>query len=518
MKSRITALSRILIVSIYSVIVLFLVKLTLPKGLIYPIPPWALIIAYILFFVITSEGNLYIDKQLDKKLPWFYYPKKRLYRQLIYTLLWSFFIMTILYVSRHFISDKTKAHPSFPVITLIATVVFIIGFNSYYLAKNFFNQWRSAFLELNKQQLELVNNKYEQLFYFLPIGIIQADNEGNITEYNNEAGKLLEFSKLKKHERSLVNLRWKRIKRDGTQLKPEDFVSIKAIKEQRLVENVEVGVVKDTKDITWLNVSAIPSVDGRGVVVSYMDITDKVARENKLQELNATKNKFFSIISHDLKNPFNALIGFSDLLLENNTTYDEKEREELLKMINDTSKNTFELLESLLAWARSQSGGLKIEQMEVNLKLVADEITALLLEALQGKKINLINNISEEINVFADYNMLETVIRNLVTNAVKYSHQNGTITLSAIIENDFATVKVSDNGIGMDEKTQDTLFKIGETRSTEGTASEMGTGLGLILCKEFIEKHGGKIWVESEEDKGSDFMFTIPLQNNNITI
>ncbi len=231
----------------------------------------------------------------------------------------------------------------------------------------------------------------------------------------------------------------------------------------------------------------------------------------ELHDINAAKDKLLSIIAHDLKNPFNSILGFSELLLINHSKYDNQKREKQIKIIYNTSKNTYRLLENLLTWASSQSGKIEMKKEKCNLKSLAQEIIVLISETANSKKINVINAIYEDIIILADKSMLNSIIRNLITNSIKYTKENGEIIIDAKIKDRLVELSIKDNGIGMDEKIKKSLFKIGETKSGLGTQGEQGTGLGLILCKEFVEKHEGKIWVTSEIGKGSEFIFTIPI-------
>lgn len=235
-----------------------------------------------------------------------------------------------------------------------------------------------------------------------------------------------------------------------------------------------------------------------------------IEQKKQLQELNETKDKFLSIITHDLRNPFCSLLGFSEVLQRKGNTMTEQKREKYIGFIYETSKNTYDLLEDLLAWTRSQFGKMVVNQQKLNLKHLVNEIYSSIMPLAGNKKLQLQNNITEDIFVFADENMLNTILRNLLTNAVKFTREEGSITLNVSLDKEFAKVSVSDTGIGMPDKQRENLFKIGETQSSLGTENEKGTGLGLILCKEFVEKQGGQIWVESELGKGSSFIFTIP--------
>jgi signal transduction histidine kinase/ligand-binding sensor domain-containing protein len=230
----------------------------------------------------------------------------------------------------------------------------------------------------------------------------------------------------------------------------------------------------------------------------------------ELRELNASKDKFFSIIAHDLKNPFNTLIGFSDVLVESEKVHDREAIHKFSEMINTSARQTFRLLENLLEWANSQRGKIKFSPVTLNLgKLINDEF--LIIDETAGRKnISLQNMVSDLVEIYADPNMLRTVMRNLITNGIKFTMKNGWVKVTARELENSVEVSVSDNGVGMNAETITGLFRIDIGDSTLGTEDEKGTGLGLYLCKDFIEKHGGKIWVESEEGKGSTFTFTLP--------
>jgi nitrogen-specific signal transduction histidine kinase len=252
---------------------------------------------------------------------------------------------------------------------------------------------------------------------------------------------------------------------------------------------------------------------------STIDITDlKKAEqtlkesEQKLKESNATKDKFFSIIAHDLKSPFNAIIGFSDLLLKNHTKYNSEKLEKLINPINKSAKSTFKLLENLLDWSRSQTGNLKFIPKEISLSVIFENIRNQTESVAKQKEINLQFELNDNTMIYADEYMVNTIIRNLISNAIKFTPKNGKITVNAkqLEENKFIQVTIKDTGVGIPKDKIKDLFRIDKDTSTKGTEKETGTGLGLILSKEFVEKHGGKIWVESEIDKGSSFCFTIP--------
>jgi len=232
---------------------------------------------------------------------------------------------------------------------------------------------------------------------------------------------------------------------------------------------------------------------------------------NALKESNITKDKFFSIIAHDLKSPFNAILGLTNALIEDYRNLDEKRIESLLKTIKSSSERAFELLENLLVWANTQTGHIDYKPQPVSLKDLVDESIALLDGPAANKGIRIESELKAECIVMADRQMILTVLRNLISNAVKFTPFGGRIGIAVNPGQDFCEVSVRDSGIGIPKEYIEKLFRIETKHSTRGTADEKGTGLGLILCKEFVERHGGKIWVESEEGRGSTFYFTLPV-------
>lgn len=230
-----------------------------------------------------------------------------------------------------------------------------------------------------------------------------------------------------------------------------------------------------------------------------------------LTESNASKDKFFSILAHDLKNPFNIILGYSELLMENLNTYESQQITEQVGYIHKTTKQTYSLLEDLLLWSKSQSGKISFEPQRLIFNDVCNEVIINLLPQSNKKNISIVLEKDSHAIVFSDSNMLKTVLRNLISNAIKFSYNNSIINISVNQEGEKAIVTVSDKGVGISKTNQGKLWNFSEQYTTEGTNKEGGTGLGLILCKEFIAKHDGQIWVESELGKGSDFKFTIPF-------
>lgn len=239
-----------------------------------------------------------------------------------------------------------------------------------------------------------------------------------------------------------------------------------------------------------------------------------IENDNKeLQNVNATKNKLISVMAHDLRNHFNAILGFSNILKEADFNLNSKEGKQYINILNEQAEDTNNLLESLLMWSRTQSNQIIFMPEKIDLEVLFAETLESLKNIGKIKNIKINYSINVQNELLADKNMLTTILRNLVSNSIKFTPSKGSIDIIALERLDNFEFIVKDNGIGLKEENKKTLFKQEVKKSTPGTNNEKGTGLGLLLCKEFIEKHKGEIWVNSKPGKGSEFIFTIPKQN-----
>jgi signal transduction histidine kinase len=232
--------------------------------------------------------------------------------------------------------------------------------------------------------------------------------------------------------------------------------------------------------------------------------------EKELSQLNLDKDRFISILSHDLKSPFNNLLGLTEALIEDIRSLSIDEIERMVQLINSTTRSTYNLLEDILLWTRTQSGKIPFNPQKHNFTDTCKNVIEILKPNADAKNITINCNNKAGLKVFADIDMLKTLLRNLVSNAIKFTFNGGVIDIVAIENSHAVSISVADNGVGIKPDNKAKLFDISEVFSTKGTEDEEGTGLGLLICKEFVEKHGGKIWVESEAGKGSDFNFTLP--------
>jgi signal transduction histidine kinase len=233
-------------------------------------------------------------------------------------------------------------------------------------------------------------------------------------------------------------------------------------------------------------------------------------RTNKLIEIVSTNGKFLSIIAHDLRSPFSSIIGILELLKLSLKEFNKDEIEKYVNIVYNSANNTLILLDNLLVWAVSQNKEKNFKPIKINLyNLLKEEIESLKFLAIQ-KQITLKHLINPDLNVAADIQMVKTILRNLISNAIKFTNNNGEVIINATEIKQFVEVEVKDNGIGISAENQKKLFQIDSFHSTPGTHDEKGIGLGLLLCKEFVELHGGNILIESETGKGSRFAFTLP--------
>ncbi len=308
---------------------------------------------------------------------------------------------------------------------------------------------------------------------------------------------------------------------------PDDLVKynthFRPLDKSETCEGIDFRIITKWGEVRWINHVCQPIFDDNGVQIgrrgSNCDITrrknaeDLILKLNRdLNDLNLSKDRFLAILGHDLISPFNVLLGMSDVLVKKIHTMEPDKITKFAVSINKTAINTYKLLEDILMWAKAQQGSFTFEPQKLNLEAVCREITDLLITSADAKNIRIDFSNLERIFIFADIHMVKTILRNLLLNAIKFTNKDGRISVSALQNHSKITITVSDNGIGIKPENLSKLFDITQVITTKGTAKEEGTGLGLILCKDLVEKHGGKIWVESDPGKGSQFRFTLPMQ------
>ncbi len=290
-----------------------------------------------------------------------------------------------------------------------------------------------------------------------------------------------------------------------------DFVSYETVFQMKNEEMKDAAVSK----------SVFQNFDGSlvGLITVINDVTEKkaaeralVTSERKLRELNSTKDKLFSIISHDLKNPVLAVLSISNMLKNDFDSFESEDIHSFLNDITNSAEQTYTLLENLLQWSLSQRGQLKLNHQLQRLSLLVDETIEVFDAAAKSKYIDIITEVPKDLAGVFDRNTILTVFRNLVSNAIKFTNNSGKIVISSRVYDSYVEVLVKDSGIGIAEEDLEKLFKLEVDTSTIGNSVEKGTGLGLILCKEFVELNNGKIYAESDLNIGTTFIFTLPKE------
>ncbi len=350
--------------------------------------------------------------------------------------------------------------------------------------------------------------------------VINLDNELTIQTANNAATSLLRYNENEIIGKPISDVAHSSLMKQIKTDKMDALDLLKDIETEYYTKNGEPIPVS-------FSASVLKNNDGEieGVIFVAKDIRERKEAERKIKEyieqlteselklkkLNANKDKFFSIIAHDLRNPFGAVLGYSEILANDSKDLSEQELEEYSTNLHKQAKLIFDLLENLLAWSRIQTGRMKYAPEEISLYEKLSKVCDIFKANTDKKAITLHRDVDKDIVVYADSEMFYTVLRNLISNAIKFTPTGGNISITTDKrEDNFIHVTVSDTGVGISPADQEKLFKIDVHHSQKGTENEEGTGLGLLLCKELVEKNGGNIWVKSELGQGSEFNFTIP--------
>lgn len=397
-----------------------------------------------------------------------------------------------------------------------------------------------------ESKLAISEERYRNLFERVPVGVYRSTPAGEFIEANpalikilgaNTKEELLKINIMEFYKNPLDRFSWKNII-DTSEIVYNYEVQLKTIDGRTIWVNDSSRAIRDNANILYYegvveditekkNDKEKMDILIRDLMKSKETIEKQILEMNKLNmklqesekeliNLNASKDKFFSIIAHDLKSPFTGFLGVTSMLSEDVDEMDKDEIKEMATALHNSSRYIYELLQNLLSWSKVQGGIIEINPELVNLNVVFEDNLGIIKSNVDQKNITLINNLSENIIVNFDKNVLNTVIRNLLANAAKFTFQGGTITLDAQrLSNSHVMISVKDNGVGISQESLSNLFRIDvQSRITLGTSNEKGTGLGLILCKELLEKCKTTIWIESEEGKGSKFSFSVPTIDN----
>ncbi|OGU80074.1 MAG: hypothetical protein A2W11_11390 [Ignavibacteria bacterium RBG_16_35_7] len=368
-------------------------------------------------------------------------------------------------------------------------------------------------LRITQEELEVSRNKYVNLFDFSPIPYFTLDLHSIIKEVNLSASKMFGIDRSKLIGKSFITY---------IPLDEKDIFNsfIKTVFNSPIKHSCELKVINKDKRLFHVLLEGLELDDtlepDQKCQVALIDLTEYKRVEDSLKEsneelklLNTTKDKFFSIIAHDLRKPFESLLSYSELLAKEIESLSHEEIILFSKGLNDNLKNLYGLLENLLHWSMMQRNMLEYKPVNLNLYDLVNKIIGISNQSAIDKIISISNNVDTGTFVYADVDMLRSVVQNLIINAIKFTQTGGQIIVSSTEKGDFVEVSVQDTGIGIGSEKSSELFNFNTIFTTKGTAGEKGTGLGLPLCKEFVERNDGKIWVDSESGKGSKFTFTL---------
>jgi PAS domain S-box-containing protein len=385
----------------------------------------------------------------------------------------------------------------------------IIGF--IYVITNI-TEYKQILLALTESE-----TKFKEIINQINEGILVYDEHGKIIVWNKGAEKVTGINAIDILNKDIVDIQHQLTSHT---FKDKDYIE-NLIKNIVTIQNAEVFNRTYDIEIEELNSGNLKNIQSIVFPIKlneynlscavFRDVTKIKQYEKQLLQLNVDKDRFISILAHDLKSPFNALLGLSEELSENIRQFNIDEIENMTILLNKSARNTYNLLEDILMWARTQKGKIPFEPQSLSFTDICKNILEVLKPAADLKNITINYSAADNLNVYADIYMLKTVLRNLVSNAIKFTNKNGVINIRAEEDSGYVTISVSDNGIGIEPDSLTRLFDMSQIYSTIGTANERGTGLGLLLCREFAERHGGKIWVESEKEIGSNFKFTLPI-------
>jgi PAS domain S-box-containing protein len=380
-------------------------------------------------------------------------------------------------------------------------------------------------LKITEDALKESVEKYKTVFENSAEGIILIDDTGTITDWNKFLENKTGFSKGNAIGKKIWNLHYSLLTEEWKKKYPKDTLEkiwmnlINSLSENEIVSKEGQYIGKEGILILTEDIICPMILSGkRNLCVIQRDLTERrkaeqdlMINEQQLKLLNATKDKLFSIIAHDLKSYFNTILGFSEVLKENLKVNDVEKSQNYLEAINSSAKNTLNLLANLLEWASTQTGQINFNPTTIILQPIIDEVVDLLDSSAKLKSISIRINIPDDTKVSADRNMLKTILQNLILNAIKFTNNGGSVNISAKLIQNAIEIVIADDGTGIDNATLEKLFTLNTIVPKEGTANEKGSGLGLVICREFVEKHGGKIRVESQSGIGSIFSFTLPF-------
>lgn len=374
-----------------------------------------------------------------------------------------------------------------------------------------------------EEDLRYNKEKFQMLFENMVHGVFYQSKDGSLTDINPSGLRMFGLTRDQFLSRTSYHSEWKVVDEQLNYIPPDQHPSIIARNTGQKVNSVVAVYNPLEQAYRWLMVSASPLVPKNEsapyeVFVTMHDITDRKLDEDRLvelnqqlNELNSTKDKLLSIIAHDLRSPFNSILGFSEMMMGTISSTDDAIIEDQIGRIHQTALDTYYLLENLLAWATSQTSKIEYYPTSISLDTIISHCIRMLKPNADLKKISLELNIPNNLIIEADSHMIRSVFRNLLSNAIKFTRKTGQIQINAYIENQLLTVEIKDNGVGIPKEQLSAIFKRNEYHTTQGTENEHGSGLGLSICQEFIELHKGRISIDSQVGKGTLVTIRMPL-------
>lgn len=387
---------------------------------------------------------------------------------------------------------------------------------------------------------------YKLIFEQSPLAFLQIDNDGTILKFNSAAETIFPSIRTESKKKNLMNLFPSEVQPNLKQMinqilevdKPNSISSTiritfgeTGIKYLRFIFALIKNSVQPSNKVLITAEDVTEYEEEKQYLKRYFEelqvvrddleertselaiLNEKLRQsEMQLEEINKNKNRFFSIISHDLRSPFNSLLGLTKFILDDFDEFSKEEIKDSVYNLHQVSEGLYNLIEDLLDWSRIQFDRIEFQAETFNLNEMVTFVINSLKSVARDKNITIVNLVPKNCTIRADQHMINTVIRNLVGNAIKFTPKHGLVKISSGFDIDDIIISVEDTGVGMKNEITSRLFKMESKVSTSGTEGEAGTGLGLLICKEFVEKHSGKIWVKSQPGKGSNFFFRIPVQ------
>ncbi|MBI1939366.1 MAG: PAS domain-containing sensor histidine kinase [Ignavibacteriales bacterium] len=382
-----------------------------------------------------------------------------------------------------------------------------------------------------EQKLQDVENKFQSLFEDLEDVVYESTPDGKFVDLNPAGMDFFGISNNEELQRINIAKEMYLHGNEREKFKEE-------LEKYGFVKDYQLDIRKLSGEVATVLETSYAVKNDEGKIIAYRgilrDITEEKRNETRLRQLlvrfefindqlkksqdelinlNQAKDRLFSIIAHDLRSPFSALLSFSEFLADDIDNMERDEIKSFSEKIHESAKNVFTLLENLLQWSRIQSGKIPYQPSKFNMNSKIEQVINLLRNNAENKKIIITNNAESTSFVFADEDMIFSVIQNLLSNAIKFTREGGSITFNSLLNNEHWKFSVTDNGVGISEEDLEKLFRVDSHHTTYGTNEEKGSGLGLVICKEMIERNKGKIWVKSKKGEGTSFHFTLPKVN-----